>query len=156
MTHKLDACIKLETAIGETYRALSTMFPEARALFDRLAAEETNHAEILTKSKDLNINGELSEDFIEKLSSLVTEPLVYVQTLKHKIAKKQLSLEEALNFSLKIEQHGSEYYLQATMLKDASEKAVSFLQQFYQANKYHADIIREFMTSYSGKSSKES
>ena len=156
MTHKLDACIKLEIAIGETYRELSKMFPEAKELFDKLAIEEINHADILTKSKELNINGELPDDFIEKLSSMVTEPLVYVHTLKHKIEKKHLSLEEALNFSLKIEQHGAEYYLQATMLNEATHKAISLLQQLHTANKYHADVIREFMNTYLEKPSKQS
>jgi rubrerythrin len=155
MTHKLDSCIKLEIAIGETYLKLSKMFPEARELFDKLAIEEINHAEILTKSKELNIDGELSEEFVNKLCSMVTEPLVYVQTLKHKIEKKQLSLEEALNFSLKIEQHGAEYYLQATMLQEVTDKAISLLQQLYKANRYHADVIREFMTTYLEKPSKQ-
>lgn len=148
MTHRLNACIQLETAIGETYQALSKMFPEAKTLFEKLAAEEANHAEILSKSKELLLNGELSEDFIEKLSSMITEPLVYIHTLKHKIEKRQLSLQEALQFSLKIEQHGAEYYLQATMLQEATDKAISFLQQFHKANNYHADVIREFMTSH--------
>ena len=155
MTHKLDSCIKLEIAIGEAYLKLSKMFPEARELFDKLAIEEINHAEILTKSKELNIDGELSEEFVNKLCSMVTEPLVYVQTLKHKIEKKQLSLEEALNFSLKIEQHGAEYYLQATMLQEVTHKAISLLQQLYKANRYHADVIREFMTAYLEKPSKQ-
>ena len=153
MTHKLDACIQLEIAIGETYLKLSKMFPEAKELFDKLAIEEVNHAEILTKSKELNRDGELPEEFVNKLCSMVTEPLVYVQTLKHKIEKKQLSLQEALNFSLKIEQHGAEYYLQATMLNEAPHKAISLLQQLYTANKYHADMIREFMTTHSDNSS---
>jgi rubrerythrin len=156
MTHRLNACIQLETAIGETYQALSKMFPEAKTLFDRLAEEEAKHVEILTKSKELLLNGEFPEDFIEKLSSMITEPLVYVHTLKHKIAKKQLSLQEALQFSLKIEQHGAEYYLQVTMLQEATHKAISFLQQFHKANNYHADVIREFITSHQENPSKRS
>ena len=144
MVHKLDACIKLEIAIGETYLKLSKMFPEAKELFDKLAIEEINHAEILTKSKELNIDGELPEEFVNKLCSMVTEPLVYVQTLQHKIEKKQLSLQEALNFSLKIEQHGAEYYLQATMLNEAPHKAISLLQQIYTENKYHADTVNYY------------
>ena len=156
MTHKLDVCIRLETAIGETYQALSKMFPEAKELFDKLAEEEANHAEILTKSKELNINGDLPKEFIQNLYSMVTEPLVYVHTLKHKIEKKQLSLQEALNFSLKLEQHGAEYYFQATMLKEATDKSISFLQQFHKANKYHADVIKEFMDSYSENLSEQS
>jgi len=156
MTHKLDACIKLEIAIGEIYLKLSKMFPEAKELFDKLAVEEINHAEILTKSKELNIDGELPEEFVNKLCSMVTEPLLYVHTLKHKIEKKQLSLQEALQFSLKIEQHGAEYYLQATMLQEATHKDILFLQQFHKANNYHADVIREFVTPHPENPTKQS
>ncbi len=87
---------------------------------------------------------------------MITEPLVYVHTLKHKIEKRQLSLQEALHFSLKIEPHGAEYYLQATMLQEATDKALSFLQQFHKANNYHADVIREFMTSHQENPPKQS
>ena len=107
MKSKLDSCIKLETAIGEIYRELSILFPEAKELFEQLAADEANHAEILSIAKNLENKDELPQAFVTKLSSMVTEPLLYVEMLKHKLIKKQLSLQDALELSLKIEQVGA-------------------------------------------------
>jgi rubrerythrin len=144
LAHKFDVCIKLETVLGGLYSELSKIFPEAKDLFEKLASEEAVHAKILTIGERLENIDELSEDFFIKLSNMIIEPIIYIRILKSKIEQKELSLKEALELSLKIEQSGAEAYFQATMLNEAVGSVILFLKQFYTANTNHANMISEF------------
>lgn len=147
MPHRLDACIRLENEIGQLYLELGGLFPEARPLFDQLAAEEAQHADMLARIEKMGNMDELTEGFIMEISSLITEPLLFVHIVKDKIGRRKITLREALDLAMRIEKSGSEQYLQKVFVLGKRHQASTCFEHFHESNKAHEEMIRDFLSS---------
>ncbi len=145
-SERLKACIDVETICAEVYRALSGLFPEARDFWNGLAIEEDNHAAILVIASGYQRAGKLHEG-IECPLPLVNKTLGLIKEMREKIKNRNISLKEALETSISIEQSLSESYFMEFMNKETDSSALIRLQKLLFDNQSHIEKIRKFIKS---------
>ena len=113
--HVLDTCSQIEEKCAHIYRHFEKMFsnaPEIKALWQRMANEEDNHAaqfklaasHIGTECKDI--------DFKDKK---LTAVLGKLDSIHEAVEKKQLSLSEVFEMALVIEMDLAERHIQSIL-----------------------------------------
>ncbi len=142
---RLEACLKIETFCEEIYYALCKLFPEARELFRQLAEEEERHADILTISAEFYNIDAMSERIVPNSVAKIQESLDLADKMRREIAVKTISLHEALEMALELEESVAEMYFNELMTDTSDEEIISHLQQYYKDEMKHTHRIRQYM-----------
>lgn len=150
LSERLKACLKMEMLCAEVYHDLGVLFPlnlfpDVKALFLRLKESEERHANLLRISIGLAKDSELPEIIVPKTLSLITNTLNMARDLKAQIATEYISLKMALKKSLEIEETLAESYLHDIMTGQTDSETITYLKQFYNDEKSHAEMIKEVM-----------
>ncbi len=141
----LEMALRVETLAEKNYTALAGLFPEAMSLFALLSHEESRHADIITVAMGFLDVDALPPEFSIDMVPLIQETLDIGRLLEKKIARRDITLDDALDLSLEMEETGAEAYFQDIMRRESTNSAMNYVKQFYTDSKRHADLIREFM-----------
>jgi rubrerythrin len=140
----LDMALRVETLAEKNYTDLAALFPEAMPLFVLLSREESRHADIITITMGFRDMDALPPEFAIDMLPLIGETLYIGELIEKKIGTGQLTLEEALDLSIEMEETGAEAYFQDVMRAESTDSALNYIKRFYTDNKHHADLLREF------------
>jgi rubrerythrin len=140
----LEMSFDVETLAEKIYLDLSELFPEARPLFEKLSCEESRHADIVAINLKFLAIDLLPPAFAIDMIPLIRQTLAIARTLEEKTAKKEITLAEALELSLALEESGVEAYFQKVMRGESTDDALNYIKQFYKDSEFHAELIREF------------
>jgi len=142
----LEMALRVENLAENIYQDLSELFTEAKSLFKRLSVEEKQHADILTINiQFLNDIDMVPPAFAEAMVPLIEKTLNTESILLKKIMQKDITLEEALNLCLKMEEEGVEAYFQNIMRGESTSDTFNYLKQLYQDSMHHAQLIKDFI-----------
>jgi rubrerythrin len=140
----LDMALRVETLAEKNYTNLAALFPEAMPLFALLSREESRHADIITITMGFRDIDALPPEFAIDMLPLIQETLRIGELIEKKIGMRQITLEEALDLSIEMEETGAEAYFQNVMRGESTDNALNYIKRFYTDSKHHADLIREF------------
>ena len=140
----LETSFRVETLAEKIYLDLSALFPEARALFEKLACEEARHADIVAINIKLLEVDALPPEFSIDLAPLIRDTISIASVLEAKIGTRAITLSEALDLSIAMEETGVEAYLQQIMHAESEHDALNYVKKFCKDSEFHADLIREF------------
>lgn len=143
----LDLALDVETLAERIYLELSEMFPAARPLFERLTREESRHAVIMTINIGFLAFDALPPEFAIDMTPLIEKTLLIGGELEEKIRRKDITLTEALELALSMEETGAEAYFQETLRGYSTDNALNYVKRFYKDSMHHADLIRDFKNS---------
>jgi rubrerythrin len=144
LSERIEACIDVENAVAEIYNAFSNNFPEARSFFRELSKEEENHATVLAVARGYHRIGKLPERAVPSSLPEIYGTLDLARNIKDKVKSREISLEEAIEMSLSIENSKAEAYLQETLIKERDERVISNLKKLLIDEKSHIEKINEF------------
>jgi rubrerythrin len=145
LSDRLRICIAIEASIGEIYKEFAKMFPEARDLWGQLALEEENHASILAIESRYANRGKLPDFVVPESLSHMKETLGLVSSVKAAVQSKNVSINEALEMSLKLEQTLEEGHLPDVMTRETQSEIIARLQRLLTDTKSHITLIRDYM-----------
>jgi rubrerythrin len=114
LSERLDACIAVENTIAEIYVDFGNRFPVAMSFFRVLAKEEENHAAILAIGKEFDRVGKLPEDVVPESMPHIHGSLNLIKNVKERIKGREITLKDALEMSLSMEETKVESYVQET------------------------------------------
>ena len=140
----LEMSFRVETLAEKIYLALGELFPEAMALFERLAGEESRHADIVAISMKLLDIDQLPAELAIDMEPLIKETINIARKLEDKVERKEITLEEALQLSIELEESGAEAYLQEVLLGPTAHESLNYVKQFCKDCEFHTELIREF------------
>ncbi len=140
----LEMSFRIEALAEKIYLNLSELFPEARALFERLSCEESRHADIVAINMKLLDIGQLPPEFAVDMAPMIKQTVEIAATLEDKVGKREITLEEALQSALALEESGVEAYVQKVMLGKTNHESLNYVKQFSKDCEFHAELIREF------------
>ena len=143
----LEMMLHVETLAERIYLELSELFPEAKALFERLTCEESRHADIVTINMGFHSVDALPSEFAIDMIPLIEETLAIASVLEEKIEQKGITLPEALQLAISMEETGAEAYLQEVLRSESADTALNYVKRFYQDSMHHAELIRKFQDS---------
>jgi rubrerythrin len=140
----LDMALRVETLAEKNYTDLAVLFPEAMPLFALLSREESRHADIITITMGFRDIDALPPEFAADILPLIQETLRIGELIEKKISRREITLEEALDLSVEMEETGAEAYFHDVMRGESTDSALNYIKQFYTDSRHHADLIREF------------
>jgi rubrerythrin len=140
----LEMSFRVETLAEKIYFSLSELFPDARALFGRLSSEESRHADIVAISMKLLDIDQLPAELAIDMEPLIKETISIAGKLEDKVERKEITLEEALQLSIELEESGAEAYLQEVLLGQTVHESLNYVKQFCKDCEFHTELIREF------------
>ncbi len=140
----LEMSFRVEVLAEKIYLDLSELFAEAKPLFEKLSCEESRHADIVAINLKCLAIDLLPPEFAVDMVPLIRQTLAIARVLEGKIAKKEITLAEALELSLALEESGVEAYFQKVMRGESTDDALNYIKQFCKDSEFHAELIREF------------
>ena len=142
---RIVACIAVENNIAEIYNYCSNRFDEARELFTDLSREEVNHVTILEVAGGYEAAGKLALDVVPVSLPNIYATLDFIVGVHDKVREKGISLADALDMALAMENSKVESYLLETLTKDTGDKVIQNLRKLLMDERSHIEKIEEFM-----------
>jgi rubrerythrin len=146
MTGVLSACKEIEFISEKIYRTLAAnqaYAPEIRKCFQQLSSDEQSHGrqiDLLLQTKDfIKINA------VTRISGeKVDEVLRLAEKILSDVERKSISEEEALNFSIKMEQEFIKIHAH-NALHFYDKRLADFFDDLGSADLHHLNSLKELM-----------
>jgi rubrerythrin len=125
-TDILEVCCKIEETCSNLYRFFSKLYadnPQVRALWEKTAIEEDNHAEHFRLACRLKGSGMKS---LKTDMYMVTNTLTKMQSVYEGVQNSPPPLKEALRFAIKLEHSLADYHMHALATFDDENLAHLF------------------------------
>jgi rubrerythrin len=145
LSERLRICIAIEAGIGEIYDDFAKMFPGASDLWGELAREEENHASILAIGNRYANLGKLPAIVVPDSLTHMRDTLGFVDIVKATVQSRNVSIDEALEMSLKLEQTLEEGHLPDVMTHETDSEVVARLQRLLADTRSHIVKIKDYM-----------
>jgi rubrerythrin len=148
LSERIEACIVVELLAAEIYLMLADSFPAERGFFMDLCHEEQEHAEILTIGMGFQRVGEVPDYIVPESFLRIYESFTFVKDIKEKIENQKVSLKEALELTLQMEESVAEKHFQDVFSHaESNSYIINKLNTLQSDSKRHADKIKAFMKS---------
>lgn len=145
LSERLRLCIEVEETACEIYTILQDMFPQDRGFFHDMALEEENHASVLTVATGFNRVGKLPDRIVPRSMSPIYKSHDVAIDIRQKITKNDMSIKEALELALQMEESMVESYFYEVMHSKTEDKVMSVLQEMATYSESHTEKIKNFM-----------
>jgi hypothetical protein len=148
LSERIEACIVVELLAAEIYLILANSFPDERGFFMDLCHEEQEHAEILTIGMGFQRVGEVPDYIVPASFLRIYESFTHAKDIKEKIENQKVSLKEALELMLELEESLAEKHFQDIFYHAENDSyIINKLRSLQSDSKRHADMIKDFMKS---------
>jgi rubrerythrin len=147
LSKKLVICIAIEATTAEIYRKLARMFRGTRDFWSGLEDSENKHVKILLAAGGYLLDGKMPDHLVPPSLPEIDETYLLVDAAKKRVEGKRLSLKEALEMSLRMENAVGERYLQELMKKEDGSVVISELRRICADEKLHSEMISDFLES---------
>jgi rubrerythrin len=148
LSERIEACIVVELLAAEIYLMLADSFPDERGFFMDLCHEEQEHAEILTLGMGFQRVGEVPDYIVPDSFTRIYESFTLAKDIKEKIENQKVSLKEALEMTLRMEESIAEKHFQDVFSHVESDSyIINKLKTLQTDSERHADKIKKFMKS---------
>ena len=147
MSENLRVCIAVEATTAEIYHALSRLFPQIKSFWQGLAVSEENHTKILLEAVRLHRAGILNEYIVPASLPHVYKTFALVRDSKKAVEAETLSLRNAFELALAIENSTGESYFQEVISQETNSEVISKLRDLLIDEELHKDKIQKVMNS---------
>jgi rubrerythrin len=147
ISESLRVCIAVEATTAEIYHGISRLFPQVKSFWQGLALSEENHTKILLEAARLHRAGILNEDIVPASLPHVYETFALVRDSKKAVESGTLTLRNALEMALEIENSTGESYFQEVMGQETDSEVVSKLRDLLIDEEMHKNKIQKVMNS---------
>ncbi len=137
----LLSCVDLEVAVSLIYREFMRLFPAERDFWEQLAREEEDHARLYLAGDLLRVTGELSGVKFPP-AAFISRTLAFTEQIRDQLLNRSMSLQEALEIALKLEQTVAESII--FELPDTMNPVIANLRRIINETEAHVDRIERF------------
>ena len=110
MTEKIHLCIELEQAVASIYNSFINLFPEEKDFWRDLLKDELEHSSFLKDTDFLRIVNKLPIKVESPSVPFIENTLEFAHNTSKHIISNPISLQDALNITLKLEESMVETY----------------------------------------------
>jgi hypothetical protein len=148
LSEKIKLFIAIETNCSEIYSLLNGLCPEERSLWHYLSKVEENHATVSSMAEGYHSAGKLPKDFMDPSLSIaeLTKTLKRTEALKKRLTNRNISLDEALEEMLAIENAACKEYFRRTVVEKASNSEImAKLRKVIWDTDAHVAALKDFI-----------
>jgi len=148
MSESLGVCIKIEAMTAEIYHAFNRLFPQVKDFWYDLALSEENHTNILLVAAGLHRARKLTEYIVSPSLSNIQETFTLVSDSRKRIGANNVSIKDAFEIALQIENSTGEDYFQQVMRQETDSEVILGLQKLLVSEQLHSVKIQDFMKTH--------
>ncbi len=144
-THEIiNGCIKVESAASSIYGKLMQLFPDEQDFWEGLHNDEKDHISFLNDVKSLGLSDEVQKMDLLPSKSMVKEAVKLATSINKKIHHNPVTLKQALDLTLKLEESMVETYTNELIASLLSCDNPASYNTFLKTEKDHkSKIIRK-------------
>lgn len=136
----LMTCVDLEVAAALIYKEFMDIFPSERAFWGQLAREEEDHARMYLAGDILNVTCEYAGIRFPPVA-FINRSLAFAEQIQERIRTYPVTLKEALDMSLKLEQSLAESMVYD--LPESDNPVIKNLKKIITDTESHLDRIEK-------------
>jgi rubrerythrin len=140
----INGCLVMEETVASIYSYFMQLFPKERDFWKDLHEDEKDHAAFLLKSADSGSFDEMKAADLGFSMPLLDRTQQFIANAMNHIKFNPVSLEDALNMALKIEETTVEAFANELMACLSPSDNSAFLQMIME-EKTHIDKIKNMM-----------
>jgi rubrerythrin len=148
LNERINGCIAVEEAAESIYRTFVKLFPKERNFWEGLVNDEIDHSSFLKDAASLALINEHPLQAQTPLMPFIVKTLEFTESVKKRIMLNPISLEQALNIALKLEESMVESYaneLIADFKADDKESYYINIQKMLNEERGHINKVRNTM-----------
>jgi rubrerythrin len=144
--HKIvRGCIEMERQVASIYSTFMQFFPEEKSFWDDIAHDELDHASWLSNVNFFEMIDLLpSKDLLPTIET-IENSLKYVQHKSKELKSSTLSLENALQLALRLEESMVEIFANELTANVLATNYESLSEKILMAEKIHIDKLEDMM-----------
>ena len=144
----VEESIKLELNISHLYNLFSVIFPEDTYFWEKLSAEEKNHASLIKTGKEVLLScDEFPDEVLAPTLQEVIETNKKLLSMFKEFKDTPPSRKSAFKMAISLEESAGEIHFQYAMEKHPTSEYLKIFQNLCKDDKDHAQRIREYMNS---------
>jgi len=136
----INGCVVMEDTVASIYSYFVQRFPEEKAFWQDLYEDEKNHTSFLIESADRGNFDEMQAADLGFSMPLLDRTQQFIANIMNQIKLNPISLEDALNTALKIEETTLEAFTNELMACLSPSDKNAFLQILMQEKTHIAKI----------------
>jgi len=137
-------CLVVELAVAAIYSSLKHLFPQKRDFWDDLYKDERRHISFLIETSDSGGFDEMQIADLGFSMTLLDRTQTFIANISNHIGTNPISLEEALNMALQMEETKVEAFANELIANLSSADSGAFLQLVIE-EKTHIAKIKNMM-----------
>jgi len=134
-------CVDVEVAASLIYKKFMLMFPDEAGFWGQLAREEEDHARLYLAGDILKVIGEYAGIQFPP-SAFIQKTIEFTQQIREQIETRPVTLKEALDMALKLENTIMESIV--FNLPDSDNPVIRNLRKIFTDTESHIDRIENF------------
>lgn len=140
----INSCLVMENTAASIYSNFMQLFPEEKVFWKDLVEDEQKHASFLIEAADHGIFDEIDPADLKFTMPLLDRTREFVENINNHINFNPVSLEEALNIALKIEETMLETFTNELIANLSTPEGKTILQLALE-ERSHMDKIKDMM-----------
>lgn len=143
LNSRIRGCMEVENAAASIYGAFMKVFPGDKQFWSSLMKDEIDHSTFLAGYGEL---GAFPDDLVLSVPSMlfIEKTLEYTESVKRKIQTQTVTLEEALEMALKLEESMVELFVNA-LISGKNDSLKMNIEEILMDERSHVNRIKRKM-----------
>lgn len=142
---RLKSCMVMESVCSSVYHLLSLDFPEERELWNKLARDEENHAEMIASVTAFKDTEDITDYPVPENLGFVRKTIEFADEMRTLLMNDKLSFKDALERLRSIHEFKNESYRHDLLEKESDERIKKVYERLFEIDKSNMEMIQSFM-----------
>ena len=142
---RLKSCMMMESVCSSVYHLLSLNFPEEKELWNKLAKDGENHAEMIASVAELEDTGDIADYPVPQDLEYVRKTVESADEMRALLLKDKLSFKDALGRLRIIHEFKNKGYCDDLLVKESDERIKRVYRRLFEIDKSNVEMIQSFI-----------
>jgi rubrerythrin len=147
LSAKINGCLAIEQGTASIYSTFMRMFPNEKEFWEDLVKDEADHFAVFKDPDFFKVLSKLPEEAQPPPMPYIEKTLEFIKSMRKHIMLSSISLEDALNIALKLEESLVETYMNELIadFKSDSNESYFTLEKMLAEERGHITKVRNMM-----------
>jgi hypothetical protein len=142
---RLKSCMVMESVCSSVYHLLSLNFPEEKELWNKLAMDEENHAEMIATVMEFKETEDITDYPIPEDLGYVRKTVEFADETRMLLINDKLSLRDALERLRNIHEFKNKGYVHDLLPKETDERIKKVYQGLFDIDESNGELVQSFL-----------
>jgi len=145
---RLKSCMIMESVCSSVYHLLSLNFPEEKELWNKLAKDEENHAEMIASVTEFEDTGDITDYPVPQDLEHIRKTVESADEMRALLLKDKLSFKDALDRLQGIHEFKNKGYRDDLLGKENDKRIKKLYRRLFEIDKSNVEMIQSFIAKF--------